>query len=79
MVRYRQIAKEMACRACTATSHACVSLSLGHPEGVIVNDDVHVDQWLIQKDGLVKFNDFSKCLTKLPLKPNKSGGILTFH
>jgi hypothetical protein len=32
----------------------------GHPEGLILNDDVHPDQWLITADGLVKFNDFSK-------------------
>ena len=31
----------------------------GHDEGVIVNDDVHPDQWLFNKDGLVKFNDFN--------------------
>ncbi|GKY94534.1 hypothetical protein MPSEU_000419100 [Mayamaea pseudoterrestris] len=31
----------------------------GHPEGVILNDDVHPDQWLITPDGLVKFNDFN--------------------
>ena len=31
----------------------------GHPEGVIVNDDVHPDQYLVNKDGLVKFNDMN--------------------
>jgi serine/threonine protein kinase len=31
----------------------------GNAEGVVVNDDVHPDQFLINKDGLVKFNDFN--------------------
>jgi hypothetical protein len=37
-------------------------LSIGHPEGLIINDDVHPDQWLITEDGAVKFNDFSESL-----------------
>lgn len=32
----------------------------GHPEGVILNDDVHPDQWLVDVHGNVKLNDMSK-------------------
>lgn len=36
-----------------------IAVMHGHHEGVIVNDDVHPDQWLVNKDGLIKFNDFN--------------------
>lgn len=31
----------------------------GHDEGVILLDDVHPDQWLVNRHGLVKLNDFN--------------------
>jgi hypothetical protein len=36
-----------------------IAVMHGHAEGVVLNDDVHPDQWLINHDGMVKFNDFS--------------------
>lgn len=37
-----------------------IAILHGHEEGVIMNDDVHPDQWLVDANGNVKLNDFSK-------------------
>jgi len=36
-----------------------VAILHGNAEGVIMNDDVHPDQWLVNKDGLIKLNDMN--------------------
>jgi serine/threonine protein kinase len=58
LVSFNEFSAEEKLEVATAMAEA-IAMMHGHEEGVIVNDDVHPDQFLVNKHGEVKFNDMN--------------------
>jgi serine/threonine protein kinase len=60
-IPYNKISVEQKLKVALQMAEA-IALLHGNKEGVIVNDDVQVDQWLLGTDGNIKLNDFNNAL-----------------